>query len=226
MKKILFVLLSLMVLSSVSLCAVNESGISVSGNGQVSVDPDIAYITFGVSAVADSAQRSQVKAAESMTKVVETLTTLGITSEKIETSTFMVNPLLNYESGKTPKITGYKCDNQIRVTVDNLRVVGGLIDAGIAAGANSVSSISFAIKDEKKAKLEALENAVQDAKDKAAAIAKASGVEIKKVSSIVEGGANITPMEFSRTMMATNSETPIMSGKIKVYATVTVNYEI
>ncbi len=70
---------------------------------------------------------------------------------------------------------------------------GALIDAAVAAGANTIYGPSLSRSDADALYDQALEKAVADAKDRAALLAKAAGRELGRVTAIVESGSTAVP---------------------------------
>ena len=80
---------------------------------------------------------------------------------------------------------------------------GALIDAAVAAGANTVYGPSLSRSDADALYDQALEKAVADAKDRAALLAKAAGRELGRVTAIVESGSAAVPFAAKEGMPAT-----------------------
>lgn len=93
----------------------------------------------------------------------------------------------------------FRASNTVRVTLRALPRAAEIIDAAFAAGANAVNSVSFAVDQPSRydAKLRVM--AVADARKRAAALARLSGVELAEVVSISEvvGEGGPIPMAFS-----------------------------
>ena len=68
-------------------------------------------------------------------------------------------------------MTGYQVSNQVNVHVRDLSVLASVIDDSVAAGANSVSGISFDLADRSAAENQARQAAVHDARARADALA-------------------------------------------------------
>ena len=80
-----------------------------------------------------------------------------------------------------PTIIGYNAQNTVTVHTGALDLVGALIDTAIAAGANRVNSLNFSVKDDTKARTEAIAIATRDAHAQADALASALNVKLGKV---------------------------------------------
>ena len=76
------------------------------------------------------------------------------------------------------------------VTVDDLKILGKVVDAGLSAGANRVEGISFDLKDDSGHEAGS-GSAARDAQAKAESIAEAMGVQLGRVRNVSEGGVNL-----------------------------------
>jgi uncharacterized protein YggE len=163
-----------------------EKTISVTGMGIVKTKPDRAIISLSVVTQADSAERAISENAVKTDNVIKALKAVGIGEDKMETSTYSLNPIWDYSGGSPPRITGYTCSNTIRITVTDLNRIGEVIDDAVSAGANHVSSLQFTVSDEAMRQIgsEALRDAVRDADLKARAVANAAGVTLTGLVSI------------------------------------------
>lgn len=219
----LIITLSLMIPSSAI-----ATQIVVSGKGIVKTKADLSYVTVAIEQTEKTASQAQNRAAQIMKNVLAALRKAGISKDKIQTTSFRLNPKYKYIKGQR-NLIGYTATNQIRVTLNDLTKVGKIIDTAIAAGANNVSNITFTVKDDAPHKRAALKKAFNNAKEKAKAIASAAGLTLKKIINISESGARvITPYLGVRAMKAESgmeAETPIIPGKVEVRGSLTIVYE-
>ena len=110
-----------------------------------------------------------------MTEIIRQIAAVGIPADQMRTTGVELNPQRRPGPGNG-QITGYTATNRIVVTVNDLRLTGRVIDAGVGAGANEVAGISFGLRDAKTDQTRALRLAVQNAKDTATILAQAAGV--------------------------------------------------
>ena len=112
--------------------------------------------------------------------------------------------------------------------------IGTYIDIAFAAGANTFDSISFSVKDDSAARKEALELAVQNAREKAEVIAMAAGKQLGEIEQISEAsyqeysyesndGANIA---YAKEAAAAGVETTVRAAQVSVSAKVEISYEL
>lgn len=203
--------------------------IEVSGTAQVSVPTDRARVSFAVEtedARADVAARQN---AELMTRVMDATRASDVRGLSVETFGYSLNPRYAGGRGETePRIAGYRALNHIRVTVDDVDAVGGLIDAAIGAGANRIASIQFEAIDTEPARLDAVRQAVQKARAEASAIAEALGVQLGGVLEVRGGAQAPTPVYRSMARMEVQAAapTPVEAGNQTVTAHVTVRFAV
>jgi uncharacterized protein YggE len=204
--------------------------INVSGEGRVSVAPDVADISLGVTEQAKEASAASRQAAQSMDAVVKALLALGIDEKDIQTTQLNLNP--NYDWNKNPAtIVSWQASNTVDVTVHDVTMVGDVVDTAVKAGANTVNGVSFRVDDPTEAQVEARSKAVADARAKADQLAADAGVTITGVVSITEsGGQTPQPVYYARAEMAagadTAASTPVLGGQVDLTVNVVIQYEI
>ena len=161
--------------------------ISVSGTGEVQAEPDIATVSTGVEARADTVAEARAQAAEAASAVIAALGASGVEDRDVRTVDFSIYPDYDYSSD-TPRITGYVVSNTVQVTVRDVEGVGELIDAVADAGGDAVrfGGISFAHEDPAALTQQAREFAIEDARAKAEQLAEHTGVTLGEPLSIVE----------------------------------------
>ncbi len=207
-----------------------EHTLSVSGTGSVSVKPDVADVTVGVTVQRDNAGDAAADAANVMDAVITAIKALGIAEEDIQTTTLSLSPVYDYD--RSPyRLVGYTASNLVTITVRDLTKVGPVIDAATGAGATDVNSISFRLSDQTAAETEAREMAVLAARAKADTIATAAGTEITGIISISETNAPVPmPVYFGEADAAgareASAPTPVLAGTIEVRVDVAIVYSI
>jgi len=197
--------------------------ISVSGQGQVAVTPDMATVTFGVESSGTDLVATQGDNATRTQATIDKLKGLGIDAKDLQPTGYNVQP----QYDRDQKLTGYKVTNTIRVTVRDLSKLGPTIDAAVAAGANRVSEIGFDVANKAEALKGARQAAVADARQKADLYAQLTGTTLSGVLTLSESVA--TP-EYRTTQAvpaaASGAATPIETGQGSITITVSVVYEI
>lgn len=203
--------------------------LTVSGAGQVSLKPDIAYINVGVHTEKPSAAEAVAENNTNTQKLIEALKAAGVDANDIQTTNFSI--WQNNQNGPDGKPTGstYMVDNTVYLTVRKLSQLGDLLDAAVKAGANNVNSIQFDVADKTQAMSQARAEAVKTAKTQADELANAAGVTLGEIQSIQYFDSSPSPVFQGKGMgggAAADMAVPINPGQIQITVTVTLAYEI
>lgn len=206
--------------------------ISVSGEGIVEASPDRATISVGVVTREKNPSAVQAANARAATSVINSIVALGIERKNISTGNYNFNPTYrHFDNGKSV-IDGYEATNSVTIIVDDLNLVGRIIDTALNHGANRVDSLNFGLRNKAAYQDEALRLAILDAKHKAEIAAAVLGKSIVGVYSVSVNSSYVeTPRNYkmARNMAADESagiETPIESGTLHCSANVHVEFEI
>jgi uncharacterized protein len=195
--------------------------ITVTGSGSVSAVPNRAAFTFGVSAQGSTAADALATDSSRMQKLIAALRGFGIASDSLQTSSVSLSPRMD-DSGET--VVGYSVSNSVTVTVKSIDRAGPLVDAAVAAGANQVDGPNLTVSDQSALYKKALAGAVADAREKAQALAAASGLHVGAVTSVEEQTDTPSPVGYDQVKLASPS-TPIEAGSQQITATVTVVFD-
>jgi uncharacterized protein YggE len=205
----------------------------VSGNGTVSLTPDVAYIYIGVHTddpdLASGVSRNNTQAQA----LVNALKNAGIDGKDIQTSNFSV-----YTNGSQgfDKATGqttnagvyYSVDNTVYVTMRDLSKLGTILNTAVSSGANSINSISFDVADKTAAMEQARQKAMTNASNLAAELAKTAGVNLGEIQNVTY--SDISPSPYygmgGGGAAAPNASVPIQPGQTQISVTVSVTYAI
>lgn len=209
-----------------------NTGVMVSGEGKVSIKPNIAIATIGVDITTANLTDATSQANTKMNAVIEKLKSLGVADKDIQTVNYNLYPITapskGPDSSAPPAITGYRVSNQVRVTVRKLDDLGKLLDAAVTAGANNIYGVSFSVDDVTPYQQQARAAAIKDASDKAALIAKSAGIQLGPILSITESGAMPIPLSAPSARFSAGGATdvPIQTGEMQVTIDVAVRYSI
>jgi uncharacterized protein YggE len=197
----------------------SSGGITVTGDGSVTVVPDQAGFSFGTMSQADTAAAALAESSKAVAKVVDALKRAGVAKADIQTSEVSLSPRMNNAG---TQITGYTASNTVSVTVRKLADAGGIVDAAVGAGANQVYGPNLVVSEQDAAYRTALKAAVAQARAKAETLASAAGRSLGAITAISEGGS--TPVPLPAMGATKDSAVPIEPGTQKVEATVSVTF--
>lgn len=202
--------------------------IEVTGQGEAHTTPDLAFLNLAIETRAATAQESASKNAALAQKVVGALKAKLGDKGRVWTGGYSLYPEYSESTGRVkPTIVGYRTQNSITVRTQAIDLLGALIDAAIAAGANQINYLNFSVTDETQARGQAIAKAAHDAQARAQALADALGVKlgpVLKASTVTE--MRPVPVEGRAFMAAAQAPTPVEPTEITVPATVSLTYEI
>ena len=208
--------------------AAEDDVIAVTGVGRFSAAPDVALLTLGVDANVATLAEATADAARRMTAVVARIKSFGVADADIATVAYSVDPRMApadpLRRDEPPRIVGYHVGNVAQVTVRKLADAGPILDAAVAAGANTVRGIRFSLADSATAQSQARASAVADALAKARQLASAAGIKLGPVLSIRE--SSISQPIPMRAMAARAESTPIEPGQLEITVSVDLRQAI
>jgi uncharacterized protein YggE len=203
--------------------------IVTTGEAVIHRAPDQAFVTVSVETRARNPRDAQRQNAETMTAVERAIIANGIPKDALRTLGYNIQQEFDFVDGRRVS-RGYVARNAIEVRVDAIDRTGEVIDAAVQAGATSVSSIRFELKDRPAAEREALRLAVIDARARADAAAAGAGRTVDRVVRIDDTPTSRIPMPRPMMAMAREAadvqQTPIEAGQLDITAQVTLTVTI
>lgn len=198
--------------------------ITVNGSGAVKAVPDIAIWTFSVSTRATSARDALRNNGVEMRKVIAALKAAGIAAADLRTSQVNLGVRTNQDG---TAVIGYEASNSVTAKVRKQADTGEIVDKAVDAGADGVSGPSFLVSNQTALYRQALIAAYDDARAKAATLAKQGGLTLGKPTSIVESGSS-QPVFYEGAMAkaAAADSTPVEAGESEVQASVSVTFAV
>lgn len=210
----------------------NRSVISVVGEGVATVEPDRVRISIAIETaeLAKSPEEAYSYVVTRAKKVIEALKSLeGVVS--ITTSGVTLAPRYRWKEG-SQQLLGYYASYALTVVTD-IDTAGKAVATAVDLGNATVKGVYLEASPDRlrKARLEALEAAAVNAREKAEVVAKALGMALGRPISVSVGYA-VTPIPVRYTTAKTpeyggSQPLPVETGEgIKVRATVTVVFEL
>ena len=198
--------------------AATPGTVTTMGHGIVTAVPDEASITAGVHTQAASASEALAQNAKLMNAVVAALKAAG--GRDLQTQQVSLSP----QTDDQGTVRGYAADDTVSAKT-KIGGAGALIDAAVAAGANTIDGPTLDVSDRDARYREALGKAVADARAKAEALAQAGGFGVGQVSSVTESSSAPVPV-FQAAVAKSDGSTPVEPGTQDVTADVTVSFLI
>ena len=213
-----------------------NTGIWVSGEGKVTVVPDVAILSLGVEAQATTIAQAQNEASVAMDAVVRELDSYGVAANDIKTRHFSIYPVRRWVPDEEKEVLiGYRVNNMVTAKIRTVADAGAIIDTVARAGGDyiRIDSISFTVDDPVPYHKEVREKAMADAEAKAKQLADSAGVKLGEPTYISESGGFIpVPREI---VMAVPGMAPVPApapppsispGETEIRLTVQVVYSI
>ena len=192
--------------------------ISVVASGESSVAPDLAIVSFSVTADGKQLAPTRDDVNRRASAVLTALRGLGIAKRDLSAPDVGIHPQYDYRKGQ--RLIGYHVQRQLTAKVRDLERLGEVLDGIVAAGANEVHGAEMSAADPSASEHEALASAVAAAKAKAVAIASAAGVALGALTRLEEeadGGFQPMPKLAVMRMEAAGSvPTEVASGDLTV----------
>ena len=193
--------------------------VTTNGHGDVTAVPDQAVVSAGVDTRAATAAAALGQNAQVMQRVVAALEHAG--GSDLQTQEVSLDP----QTDDQGNVTGYVAQNTVGAKA-KIADAGALIDAAVAAGANTVGGPSLAVSDSDALYRRALALAVADARAKAQALAQAGGFTVGPVYSVTEAGSQTPQPLMQAAAVPSASTTPVEPGTQDVTADITVSFLI
>ncbi|MBI5439939.1 MAG: SIMPL domain-containing protein [Deltaproteobacteria bacterium] len=201
--------------------------VTVAGEGEASAPPDSAEVELGVLRQAKSARDALDENGRAVERLLASVKALGVPSSAVQTVELGLAPQYQHEpSGKTPpRIIGYQATHRLRVLLQDLGLVGRLLDEGVAGGANLIQSLRFTVRDPSSLLDRAREKAVEDARRRASRYAGAAGLKLGRVLELREIYAP-EPLPVRARFAAMEAAVPVAPGEETVRAAITATWEL
>lgn len=159
--------------------------LTVSGAGSVSAPADTATLYVIVETADPEAARAASQNAAVSQSVWNAVLAAGAEDTGITTSGYNLWPETAGQGKKA--VRSYHVQNSMKVTVKDLSRTGAISDAAIKAGATRIGQVSFSLSNEAAYREQAVTRAIEDARQKARAIAEGLGCSVSGIQSVTLG---------------------------------------
>lgn len=172
--------------------------VTVTGQGKVSYNPDIAVVTLGVQIDKVAKPEDALNQLnDKVNNIVKAVKALGIVETDIQTQNYSLYPQYDYKDNISV-VSGYNANQQLVIKVSdydkNPNKLNSVIAESSKAGANQVNNLAFDSSNMNDLKQEARVKAISDAKSKSDALASAAGVTLQEITGWYENYINPVPM--------------------------------
>jgi hypothetical protein len=214
-----------------------ETTLTINAEARINAEPDIAYVSAGVTEERATASEAMAAQAAAMNAVIAALGKAGIAPKDMQTSGLSLYPRYDYleiaqRDGSLrgeQKLVGYVSSNMISARVRSLETLGATIDSLVQAGGNTFSGVTFALDNDRELKNQARTQAIKEALAKADLYANAAGLRVARIVTISEGYEySPQPVMMARAEVAMDraAPTPMVAGEVGLTASVSVLFEL
>ena len=197
---LLFVMTAVFVFCCCGALAADRDSISVNGHASAEVSPDMATLYGNLEKRAAVAETARENLAKDMATFKHVLLGQMISGQDIQTVRYSLQPEFSYEKNKR-RLTGYVARADYKVKVKNLEKLGAVIDKSI--GCNfTVDRVEFGLNNRSLFENGLLEEAVANARSKAAVVARAGGRTLGHLIHASFSTASNATRTVNRNMMA------------------------
>lgn len=204
--------------------------IEVEAEGRAAAAPDMATITLGVAAEAESAEAAVAEMSRTAQAVIDRLAEEGIAARDLQTSALSLSPRWrgDYGSRDEPReIVGYVAETTVTARVRALDSLGAVLDAAVRSGANIFRGLSFGLSEPQPVQDAARRAAVAEAQRRAGLLADAAGVSLGPLVRIEDtGGGQPRPMMRAEMAMSDAGAVPVAEGDLDVAVRVRMVWEV
>ena len=166
----------------------NNRELAVKGIGKAAAAPDLIVLNMNLKVTEPDYEKSMRRSAELLDTLRDAIVSAGHDSKALKTTSFNINTKYeNYRDngGHKQRFVGYTCYHGLKLEFDlDMPALGATLGAVAGCEANPNFSIRFSIKDPNAVSEQLLESAIENAKWKAAILAKASGVTLGTIQRI------------------------------------------
>lgn len=206
-----------------------EPQVVVTGQGEVTVAPDLAVIRLGVSDRSANARMAMDAVSDAVERLMQRLDKHGVSRSDVQTGQIMLQPVRNQPDRDDDTLQGFDsfdARNMLVITVRDLSMLGTVLQDMVDDGANQISSVRFDLSDRGAAEAQARQLAVSDARTRAEGLAEAAGTELSKILEITEQGSHIAAPRAAAAEMGRANAVPIAPGQLTVSVHVMIRYGI
>ncbi len=197
--------------------------ITVTGEASLSVAPDRAIVSAGVSSQAKAAREAMSANNKAMAAVLASLKEQGVADADVQTARLSLEAIRSKDNAQP--VAGFQASNRVTVQIREIAKLGEVLDRLVTAGANSIGGIEFIVSNAERLLDKVRADAVADAKRKAEIYVQAAGVGLGRPVTISEQGAPMRPM-MRMAAPSAGAAMPVAPGEERISMTVAISYEL
>ena len=223
-----FCLVLIAALAGANALADDEPSVSVTGDAELRLAPDMAHISMAVSHTEQTVKAAQQSVAQVVNRFLELADDRDIDRKWITTTGASVRPNYKWDRQKEEQVfTGYTVERQIQVELRELEQLGPLLEEAGRIGINRISPPVLDSTARRETHRKALALAFEDAEASAEVLADAAGADLGDALSISTSSPRppVQPVMRAAAMeMADDSGASYNPGELIIRARVSVQF--
>jgi len=211
--------------------AAERDSISVNGHASTEVSPDMAMLFGGLEKRALTAEEARNSLAKEMKAFKHLLTVQMIPDQDIQTVRYSLQPEYVYDKNEQ-RLKGYLAHAEYKIKIKNLEELGPVMDKSINCGL-IVNRVEFGLNRRSLIENSLLDEAVTNARTKAAVVARAGGRTLGRLIHANLGTVTGATRTMNRNMLmaktadaAETAATELDPGVIRVSVDVNLEFEL
>lgn len=206
----------------------DERTLLVSGEGTVTVAPDVAITTVGMISRGETVADAQQQNNTVMNALIQKVKELGVAEADIQTANYNIYPVYDYtQQGQVPR--GFEVSQSVTLKIRDIENASNILAAAGEAGANNVGGLQFTIDDREVYRAEARALALEQVAEKARSLAQSLGVQLGEVVAYeeYETGGDYYTGSYDRPVGLGGENAPaVESGSTDVKMVVNIRFEM
>ena len=192
-------IIALLSLGAVSCDAqTSQRTIITSGSGLVSVSANMAELHLQLQAVNRNSAVAKQDVDSRVNDFIRALKRIGIDKADVIAPTLRLSPNYEYINQKQ-RFTGFRATRSVTVTLSDLEQLNELMDTALDSGIDQIGQLQLKVRDEQQYQLQAREQAIEDSKHKAQALAQAYGAKLGPIVQVrYQAAATNSPVPYGR----------------------------
>jgi uncharacterized protein YggE len=179
-----------------------QNTVFAGADGKFDAEPDTAVIQFNISAQEETSRAAYDRASKAAEQVRQILRSNGIDPKVAEIGFFSLEPVYDYKTAKR-KLVGYRVNTNVSLKLKDFSKIPPILQQLADADISSNQNLSYTLENIDSAKIKAIENAFERARQYAQAVARTGGRTLGELSyASVDTFENVrpVPMMMAKTM--------------------------
>lgn len=203
--------------------------VTVSGSGEVLVEPDLASLGIGVEARAQTVDAARGQVNDTVREVLELTRASGIAQEQVASAALIVRPDYQWmPESREQKLLGYVVTRRMNIRLSDISLLGEILEGVLKLGINQVDPPVFDTTRRAEFERQALAAAAKDAQQRARVLAQALDMDLGPAHRIEATGGPVVRRMAERVMAASSADDAgsYQTGEIRIGSQVNASFKL